>query len=127
MRGLDRAGAMLGIAALALPRLGVDRARCRAALEGGALATDEVMRRVESGRAFRDAYRDVAGALARGEHFPSPTRDRIISRRRSTGGIGNLGLAQAGARLRAARTWERRQRRRFDAALTRLGGRRGAR
>ena len=40
------------------------RRRCR-----GALATDEVMRRVEAGRPFRVAYREVAAALRRGEMF----------------------------------------------------------
>ncbi len=127
MRGLDRTVATLGIAALAVPRLGVDRARCAAALDGGALATDEVMRRVEDGRAFRDAYRDVASALARGERFPAPSRDLIIARRRSTGGIGNLGLSDVRARARAARTWERRLCGRFAAVLARLEGRRTAR
>jgi argininosuccinate lyase len=124
MRGLDRATAMLRMLALAVPRLGVDRARCAAALEGGTLATDEVMRRVENGRAFRKAYREVAAALDGGRRFPSPSRERIISRRRSTGGLGNLGLGEARARVRRARTWERRQRGRFDAALARLAGKR---
>src|SRR4029079_12890735 len=41
MRGLDRAEAMLRVLTHAVPRLGVDRARCAAALDGGALATDE--------------------------------------------------------------------------------------
>jgi argininosuccinate lyase len=125
MRGVDRSGAMLMLAARALPRLGVDRARCAAALEGGALATDEVMRRVEAGRAFRNAYREVAAELDRGVTFPGPDSRRIINRRRSTGGVGNLGLGAARARLRRARSWERRQRRRFETALARLAGRGG--
>jgi argininosuccinate lyase len=127
MRGLERTGRILAVVAAAIPRLGVDRARCAAALEGGALATDEVMRRVEEGRAFRDAYRDVAAGLAKGESFETPTRARILSRRRSTGGLGNLGLGDARARIRSARSWERRQRSRFDAAMARLAGRRPAR
>ena len=69
MRGLDRAEAMLAAMAEALPRLGVDRERCAAALAGGTLATDEVMRRVEAGSPFRIAYREVAAALRRGETF----------------------------------------------------------
>ncbi len=124
MRGFDRAAAMLGIVTFAVPRLDVDRARCAAALEGGALATDEVMRRVEEGRPFRDAYREVSAALERGERFPAPSRELIIARRKSTGGIGNLGLGEARARARGARAWERRQRRRFDGALARLAGKR---
>jgi len=124
MRGLERTAAMLHMLAVAIPKLGVDRVRCAAALEGGTLATDEVMRRVEEGRAFRSAYREVATALERGQRFPTPSGRQIISRRRSTGGLGDLGLPEARARVRTARTWERRQRGRFDAALARLAGRR---
>src|SRR5690349_1904688 len=92
MRGLDRADAMLTVVARAVPRLGVDRARCAAALEGGALATDEVMRRVEAGRPFRLAYREVAAELRDGARFTPPTPAQIVARRRTTGGVGNLGL-----------------------------------
>ena len=124
MRGLERTGAMLGLMAHAIPRLGVDRARCAAALEGGALATDEVMRRVEEGRPFRTAYREVAAALQAGEVFTPPARGKIIARRASTGGLGNPGLGQVGARIRVGRAWQTRERRRFDQALTKLAGRR---
>src|SRR6478672_10657816 len=113
MRGLDRAAAMLSVMAHAIPRLGVDRIRCAAALDGGALATDEVMRRVEGGRPFRAAYREVAAALEAGERFPAPPAKSIVGRRASTGGVGNLGLDSARARVRHARSWEARQRRRF--------------
>jgi len=123
MRGLERTEAMLAIVASAVPRLGVDRARAAAALDGGALATDEVMRRVEGGQAFRNAYRAVARELADGARFPAPSPHAIVSRRRSTGGLGNLGLSLARARLRRASAWQRRERRRFDRALSKLAGR----
>jgi len=122
MRGLDRTGAMLEAVTHALPKLGVDRQRCEAALAGGSLATDEVMRRVEEGRPFRTAYREVAAALREGESFDPPPGDRIISRRRSTGGLGNLGLPALRGRLRKALSWNARERRRFDLALRRLAG-----
>ena len=122
IRGLDRTGAMLDAVAGAVPRLAVDRARCVAALVGGALATDEVMRRVEAGRPFRLAYRDVAAALHRGESFAPPAAARLIARRGSTGGIGNLGLGAARARVRRGRAWNGRERRRFEAAMRRLAG-----
>ena len=123
MRGLDRAEAMLAALTAAMPRLGVDRARCAGALTGGALATDEVMRRVEAGQAFRLAYRDVAAAIACGESFPAPTASQVIARRRSTGGVGDLGLADAAARARRARRWGVQARARFDRAITLLAGR----
>jgi len=123
MRGLDRTEAMLAIVAHAVPQLGVDRARCAAALEGGALATDEVMRRVEAGQAFRTAYRDVAAELRGGARFRAPTARQIVARRTSAGGLGNLGLDLTRARLRRARTWQARERRRFDGAMSALAGR----
>jgi argininosuccinate lyase len=122
MRGLDRTEAMLALVASAVPKLGVDRACCTAALDGGALATDEVMRRVEGGQAFRTAYRAVSAELAGGARFPAPSPRAIISRRRSTGGLGNLGLSLARARLRRAAGWQRRERRRFDRAMSALAG-----
>jgi argininosuccinate lyase len=120
MRGLERAASMLGAITEAVPRLGVDRARCRNALAGGALATDEVMRRVEAGRPFRAAYREVANALKKGESFEVPSDESIISRRQSIGGLGNLGLTTLRTRIRKARSWTSRERRRFDHALSRL-------
>jgi argininosuccinate lyase len=127
MRGLDRTEAMLAAMAGAVPRLGVDRARCAAALAGGALATDEVMRRVEAGRPFRLAYREVVVALGRGERFEPPPPGRLVARRRAIGGLGDLGLAEARARARRAGRWSGRERHRFEAAMARLAGRRAAR
>ncbi len=123
MRGLDRTGAMLEAVTHALPKLGVDPKRCEAALAGGALATDEVMRRVETGRPFRTAYREVAAALKEGESFAAPAPARIISRRTSTGGLGNLGLPDLKKRIRQSRAWNARERKRFDRAMTKLAGR----
>ena len=123
MRGLDRTALVLQTLAGAVPRLGVDRARSAAALDGGALATDEVMRRVEQGRPFRLAYREVKAALGRGERFAAPSPGRIVSRRGSTGGLGDLGLAEARARVRRALAWNGRERRRFALAIGKLAGR----
>src|SRR6185436_12996644 len=49
IRGLGRSLELLGLLGLVVPRLAVDRARGAAALAGGTVATDEVMRRVELG------------------------------------------------------------------------------
>ena len=107
----------------ALPRLEVDRKRCQTALAGGALATDEVMRRVEEGRPFRSAYHEVSAALKEGKSFEPPTADQILSRRKSAGGLGNLGLPAVRARIRKAQSWGTRERKRFDSALVKLVGR----
>jgi argininosuccinate lyase len=127
MRGLDRTEVMLAALGGAVPLLGVNTRRCAEALDAGALATDEVMRRVEAGQAFRAAYRDVKRELGRGRGFEAPSPARLIARRRSTGGLGDLGLADVRRRLRAARGWNRRERRRFDQAMRRLAGRGSAR
>jgi argininosuccinate lyase len=121
-RGLDRTREMLGMMAHAVPRLGVNRSRAAAALAGGTLATDEVMRRVERGQAFRLAYREVADAVRAGEALPVPGRGALVARRRATGNLGNLGLPQVRARIGRARRWAARERRRFDAAMARLAG-----
>ena len=123
LRGTDATGEMLAMMAAAVPRLGVDRERGLAALAGPTLATDEVMRRVRGGTPFRRAYRDVAESLGRGEAMPALGPAAIIAARRSTGGIGNLGLGETRARIAAARRWNRRERARFDAAMRRLAGR----
>jgi argininosuccinate lyase len=122
MRGLDRTGAMLEAVRHAMPKMGVDRKRCQAALTGGSLATDEVMRRVEKGRPFRRAYREVAAALGKGVSFEPPARSQIISRRGSTGGLGNLGLPAVKSRIRKALSWNTKERRRFDQAIRKLAG-----
>lgn len=123
LRGISRTGAMLAMMTTAVPMMGVNRERCRAALAGDALATDEVMRRVDTGTPFRRAYREVAAELKRGARFPVPSERQMLARRRSTGGAGNPGLAAVRARIRAAQRWQRGERRRFEAAMRRLGGR----
>jgi len=119
-RGVARTSESLEILAAAIPRLGVNAARCRAALSGAALVTDEVMRRVEAGQPFRAAYRAVAAEFKAGARFAEPTAREVLLRRRATGGIGNPGLAAARGRLRACRAWQRRAATRFQAAMTRL-------
>jgi argininosuccinate lyase len=120
MRGLGRTQSVLAMLAIAIPQLEVDRVRGLEALSGGALATDEVMRRVDTGVPFRRAYRDVAAALKRGETFPSPSARTVMARRRSAGGVGRLGLEKAWRRFERARQWSERERRSFHAAMDRL-------
>jgi argininosuccinate lyase len=122
MRGLDRTKGMLEALAHSLPKLGVDKKKSEAALAGGAMATDEVMRRVEAGRPFRSAYREVATAVGNGESFESPAPKGIIARRGSRGGLGNLGLPELKKRIRSAGSWNGRERKRFDQAMSKLAG-----
>jgi argininosuccinate lyase len=127
MRGLDRTHAMLAMLTTAIPRLGVDAARGRAALTGEVLATDEVMGRVRAGTPFRKAYRDVAAEVKRGVTMPALSTGALISARQSTGGVGNLPLPALRGRLASARRWQHGMRRRFDSAIARLTAPRKAR
>lgn len=122
IQGLERTGEMLAMLTHAVPRLGVNRERGLAALDGDALVTDEVMRRVEDGVPFRRAYQQVAREFKQGVIFPRPTVNDLIHRRRSTGGIGNLGLPILRRRLTGARAWNRLERRLFERAMARLAG-----
>ncbi len=127
MRGVDRLEGMLSMLAVSVPRLGVDPAVGRNILSGGPLATDEVMRRVEHGSAFRSAYREVAAAIKEGDWWREPATTEIIGRRRSTGGLGNLGLNEVKARLKASRNWVAREQKKYDSAMDALAGRGGKR
>jgi len=120
--GIDRTTEMLQITTRVFPLLSVDRARGLRALDAGTLSTDEALRRAEDGAPFRQAYREVAAELARGEVFPRPTPSQILERRRSTGGLGNLGLPALRARHARERRWARAARARFEAAMIRLEG-----
>jgi argininosuccinate lyase len=113
---------MLEALAHSLPKLGVDKKKCEAALAGGAMATDEVMRRVEAGRPFRRAYHEVAAAVGSGQSFEAPSAKEIIARRDSPGGLGNLGLPELKKRIRSAASWNVRERKRFVGALGKLLG-----
>ncbi len=124
MRGIELSDEMLRMLIIAMPRVEVDRDRGRAALGGDILATDEALRRSSEGQPFREAYRDVAAELKRGVAMPAiPDRD-LIAARTSAGGVGNLELGLARARLTQSRRWWRAERRRFDDAMLRLAGRR---
>jgi len=124
MRGVDRLEGMLSMMAVAVPRLLVDRDKCLGNLSGGALATDEVMRRVEGGQPFRSAYREVAAAIREGDFWREPSASEILARRKSTGMPGNLGLNTIRARLKSARQWGDRERSRFARAMQKLAGKR---
>jgi len=122
-RGVASTLAMLGMIAATLPRLEVDAERCRVALSGDALVTDEALRRVELGLPFRAAYREVAAEFKAGATFPAPSVAALLARRRSTGGVGNLELPVVRGRLRRASAWRGKEAARFAAARSRLVGR----
>ncbi len=122
-RGLDLAEEAVTAMARAIPRIGVDRRACAAAVTGDLLATDEVFRRVRGGASFRAAYHQVADEVRAGVAVPELPADEVRSARTHLGGVGAPGFA---ALARDLRSWRRRigrRRRAFDAALAGLVGR----
>lgn len=119
-RGLAVTGEMLAMIAAAVPMLTVNRDRGSAGVQGDVLATDEVMRRVRKGQSFRQAYREVAVGLKRGEAMPPLSAKAITSARTSTGALGNLRLDLLVKRLKAQERWQVGERKRFEAALAKL-------
>lgn len=119
-RGIDRTHEMLAMLTTAVPRIGVDPKRARAALRNEALATDEAMRRVRDGVPFRTAYREVAAHVKHGAQVPELSAAEILAARRGSGGLGDPGLRELGARRREFVRENVRERRRFDRAITRL-------
>jgi argininosuccinate lyase len=120
MRGIDRSHEMLAMLATAIPRLGVDAARARAALRNEVFATDALMARVRDGEPFRRAYRDVSASVKRGDRVAEPTNAAMLASRTSSGGLGNLPLAALQRRRKGAVRWNAREQRRFDVAIDRL-------
>jgi argininosuccinate lyase len=124
MQGIELTAEMLAMMASAIPRLEIDRARGRSALSGDILATDEALRRARLGVPFREAYQSVAAELKRGIAMPALSDRAILEARRSAGAAGNLELVVTRRRIARARRWNRVEQRRFDAAMSRLRGRR---
>lgn len=124
---LDTARETARMAALAIPRLEVDRARCAGALGRDALATDEVYRRVRAGTPFRVAYGEVAEEFRDGRTDWPLSPAAILAARGGPGEAGDPSLAALGSDLRARRNAVAARRRAFAAALGRLVGRPGAR
>lgn len=122
MSALDTALEIASMTAVAIPRLGVNRRRCAAALDAGTLATDEVYRRVREGVPFREAYRKVASAVRRGEEPARPSEESVLGARARPGEAGDPGIAGVAQAIRDARRDVTRRRRAFDRAISRLEG-----
>jgi argininosuccinate lyase len=123
LRGVRRTLDMARMMGVAVPALEVDSRRAAAALRGGLLATDEVMRRVERGVPFRSAYREVAASLKRGEEVPAIPAREMLARRTATGGIGRLELENVQREASVQARWRERELARFTKAVARLRGR----
>lgn len=105
LRGVEGALASLRLVPALLEELVFDEARAKRALDAGMLATDRAVEKALSGMTFRDAYREVAGALqslgaVSAEELEEAARASVRARV-SPGGPGALLLDRISARLRA--------------------------
>jgi argininosuccinate lyase len=121
LRGLGTMRGALDAVAAALSEL-QPRPGAAIRVSGGILAADAALALAERGVPFRTAYRRIAKELADGTFRAEIAPSRLFERRRVAGGLGNLGIAEAAARLRRARGWARHETRRFSAAMARLAG-----
>ena len=121
LRGLGTMRGALAAVAAALPEL-LPRPGAAARVSGGILAADAALALAERGVPFRTAYRRIAKELADRTFRAEIAPKRLFERRRVAGGLGNLGLDKAAARLRQTRRWATREARRFSAATVRLAG-----
>ncbi|MGI9116489.1 MAG: argininosuccinate lyase, partial [Gaiellales bacterium] len=88
---VDATLGVLRLLTLAYEGLTVDAERMRAAAaDGTTVATDVAEALVRDGMPFRDAHRVVAGRIAAGERFASPTPEEAIAARRGPGMPGRV-------------------------------------
>ncbi|MFH1787823.1 MAG: argininosuccinate lyase [Candidatus Altiarchaeota archaeon] len=90
MRGLSVTKATLGVVELTIKKLKVDEKKCLAAFTPEVFATDEALRLVGQGVAFRDAYKRVAGKI-KSLNVEDPVKN--IKGKKHAGATGNLGLS----------------------------------
>ena len=88
---VDATLGVLRLLQLAYEGLQVDAARMRAAAaDGTTVATDVAEGLVRGGMPFRDAHAEVAGRIAAGERFDSPTPEEAIAARQGPGMPGRV-------------------------------------
>ena len=88
---VDATLGVLRLLQLAYEGLVVDTAKMRsAAADGTTVATDVAEGLVRGGMPFRDAHTEVAGRIAAGERFDSPTPEEAIAARQGPGMPGRV-------------------------------------
>jgi len=102
MTGFDITLGALNVCGLCVGGLKVNAEQCMKAFTSEVFATDRVLELVKQGKAFRDAYREVAQSLA-----DAPMEDPVENIRKKThlGATGNLGLDLARKRIEKERAW----------------------
>ena len=102
MTGIETTLGALNVCGLCVGVLKVNADQCVKAFTSEVFATDRVLELVKQGKAFRDAYREVAQALA-----DTPMEDPVENIRKKThlGATGNLGLELARKRIEQERAW----------------------
>jgi argininosuccinate lyase len=89
---VDATLGVLRLLQLAYEGLTIDAVKMRAAAaDGTTVATDVAEGLVRGGMPFRDAHTEVAGRIAAGERFDSPTPEEAIAARQGPGMPGRVG------------------------------------
>jgi len=89
MRGLETTKKTVDVITLTVGKLRVNREKCLDAFTPDVFATDEALRLVAQGAAFRDAYRTVSKNLAK---LKAEDPVKNIKSKKHAGATGNLGL-----------------------------------
>ena len=116
LAGIDAASATLEVLTRLIPVLVVDPQRTRAAMSDELYAAHQAYVLVASGQSFRDAYREVGGAVMAGRFQV----DRAALSATHTGGLGELGLDLAELELAEAEHWITEHRTDLDAIDARV-------
>ena len=119
MSGVETTLAALKVCGVCLPGVKVNAERCAQAFTKEVFATDRVLALVTEGKAFRDAYREVAGSIE-----STPMEDPVENIRKKThlGATGNLGLDLSRSRLAEERAWSAQARAAWSEAIGKLLG-----
>jgi argininosuccinate lyase len=117
MRGLAVTNATVDVVALTVGKLKVNRKKCLEAFTPEVFATDEVLRLVAKGTAFRDAYRTVAKNLSK---LKSEDPVKNIKGKKHVGATGNLGLADTNVALNKNSSLLRKEKKRIKVVYEEL-------
>jgi argininosuccinate lyase len=119
LEGLTVTGEAVRVAALVMAQLKVRPERLRGAFSVGVFAADRALELVAQGVPFRDAYDRVKANLDAGE---CPDPDAAIARKVHEGAPAGLDLDRLQRRLADGLDLVKQQRRRYDAAISKLLG-----
>ncbi len=119
MDGLSVTKASLGICALVVSGITVNKDKCLRACKPEIFAADKALELVGGGMTFRDAYRKVAAEL---DELKGEDPAENIKSKKHLGATGNLGLGKAAAKIKAEKERVAKEKKLLEAAFSELLG-----